>query len=56
MVTHALSRRLVAEFIGTFWLVLGGRGSAGVVYPRAFGAKGTAPEKPAIGAEGHPGT
>ena len=26
--THALSRRLTAEFIGTFWLVLGGCGSA----------------------------
>ncbi len=28
MVTHALSRRLAAEFFGTFWLVLGGCGSA----------------------------
>ena len=26
--THALSRRMAAEFLGTFWLVLGGCGSA----------------------------
>jgi aquaporin Z len=26
--THSLPRRLVAEFLGTFWLVLGGCGSA----------------------------
>jgi aquaporin Z len=28
MTTHVLSRRLFAEFLGTFWLVLGGCGSA----------------------------
>ena len=28
MISHALPRRLVAEFLGTFWLVLGGCGSA----------------------------
>ena len=38
-----------------FWLVpLIGGALAGLVYPRAFGAPGIAPEKPALGAEGRP--
>ena len=28
MSTHPMSQRLAAEFLGTFWLVLGGCGSA----------------------------
>ena len=39
-----------------FWIVpLIGGALAGVAYPRLFGATGTAPEKPALGAEGRPG-
>jgi aquaporin Z len=38
-----------------FWLVpLIGGALAGLFYPRAFGATGIAPEKPALGAEGQP--
>lgn len=40
-----------------FWIVpLAGGALAGVLYPRLFGAAGTAPEKPAIGTQGRPGT
>ena len=37
-----LSKRLGAEALGTFWLVLGGCGSAvlaGIVYPALFEAR-----------------
>ena len=38
-----------------FWLVpLIGAALAGAIYPRAFGAVGTAPEKPALGGDGRP--
>ena len=38
-----------------FWLVpLVGGALAGVLYPRAFGSPGVAPEKPALGSEGQP--
>jgi aquaporin Z len=38
-----------------FWLVpLVGAALAGAIYPRVFGALGTAPEKPALGADGRP--
>ena len=38
-----------------FWIVpLVGAALAGAIYPRVFGALGTAPEKPALGADGRP--